>query len=79
MHPLDSQEPTVDPVLAVPALPGPRQSIDVAVLVRRTQDLLAAGVPLTLLLDLGESTGPHSEERYSAEPADLSWVPHRDV
>lgn len=78
MHPLDPQEPTVDPLDAVPDLPGPRQALDLSVLVRRTQDLLAAGVPLTLLLDLGESTGPHSQERYSDEPADLSWVPHRE-
>ena len=69
----------MDPVLALPTLPAPRPALDVAVLVRRTQDLLAAGVPLTLLLDLGEATGPHSEERYTAEPADVSWVPRHDA
>jgi hypothetical protein len=44
------------------------------VLVRRTQDLLAAGVPLTLLLDLVDEAGPHSQSHYTAEGGDASWV-----
>ena len=67
----------MDPVLAAHGVPQPRHAVDVSVLVRRTQELLAAGVPLTLLLDLAEPTGPHSAERFSAEQADLSWVPRR--
>ena len=36
-------------------------------LVARTRALLAAGVPLSLLLDLGEPAGPRSAELYAAE------------
>jgi hypothetical protein len=44
-------------------LPSPR--LDVEELVRRTGDLLAAGVPLSLLLDLAEP--PDSRALYAAE------------
>lgn len=54
--------------------PGPRHTADVAVLVRRTQSLLAAGVPLTLLLDLGEDAGPRSLQRYESEGGDARWL-----
>jgi hypothetical protein len=54
-------------------LPAPRRA-EVAGLVRRTQALLAAGVPLTLLLDLADEAGPRSSARYAVEGGDLSWV-----
>jgi hypothetical protein len=61
--------------LAVPlAVPVPHPSVDVAVLVRRTYGLLAAGVPLTLLLDLAEEDGPRSRQRYAEESAELGWL-----
>lgn len=37
-------------------------------------ELLHDRLPLTLLLDL--ALGVRSDEVYSAEPADLSWLPH---
>lgn len=52
-----------------------RHPVDVGVLVERTGALLQAGVPLTLLLDLGEPGGPHSAAVYAAEPGDTSWLP----
>lgn len=67
MEPLDSTAPS--------ALTRP--PIEVDALVRRTRALLEAGVPLTLLLDLAEASGPRSTERYRAEPADLSWLTPR--
>lgn len=36
---------------------------------------LAAGIPLTLVVDLLNTTGPHSEQILLDEPADVSWVP----
>ena len=55
-------------------MPAPRPTLDVGVLVRRTHDLLAAGVPLTLLLDLAEDGEPRSRQRYADEPAELGWL-----
>jgi hypothetical protein len=63
----------VEPRLLALDLPAPRQA-DIAGLVRRTSALLAAGVPLTLLLDLADEAGPRSHDRYAAEGGDLSWV-----
>ncbi len=57
-----------------PSIPQPR-SVEVEALVRRTGDLLAAGVPLTLLLDIADSEGPHSGERFTAEGGDADWLP----
>ena len=62
---------------AAVTVPAPRHDVDVAVLVRRTHGLLAAGVPLTLLLDIGDEAGPRSHERYVAEGGDVRWVPDR--
>ena len=36
---------------------------------------LAAGIPLSLLVDLLEEAGPRSDVILTSEPADLSWVP----
>ena len=55
-------------------VPEPRPALDVSVLVRRTQDLLASRVPLTLLIDLAEEAGPRSRQRYADEPAELDWL-----
>lgn len=52
---------------------GP-QPVDLPVLRRRTSELLAAHVPLTLLLDLADPSGPHSAVHYGTEPADLEWL-----
>lgn len=35
---------------------------------------LQAGVPLTLLLDLGVAGGPASADIYREEPADTRWI-----
>ena len=66
----------MEPTAPAPTGPGPRHVADVGVLVRRTQHLLQAGVPLTLLLDLAEDD-PHSGTRYATEQADLSWLTPR--
>jgi len=36
--------------------------------------LLAAGIPLSLLVDLGVAGGPASAEIYREEPADTRWI-----
>lgn len=43
-------------------------------LVERTRALLQAHVPLSLLLDLADPTGPDSAGHFVDEPADLSWL-----
>lgn len=65
----------MEPSAIVVDVPAQRPAVDVAVLVRRTHQLLAAGVPLTLLLDLADEAGPRSRLRYDAEGGDLSWLP----
>lgn len=35
---------------------------------------LAAGIPLSLLLDLGMTGGPASPDIYREEPADTRWI-----
>ena len=37
---------------------------------------LAAGIPLTLVLDLLDETGPRSAAILADEPADLRWLEH---
>lgn len=44
---------------------------------QRASLLLEAGVPLTLLMDLADPAGPHSQDVYAAEPPDLSWLRQR--
>lgn len=55
-------------------VPTTRPALDLQVLVRRTSDLLAAGVPLTLLIDLGDADGPHSSQRYVTEGGSADWL-----
>ena len=64
----------MDRVVALPD-PHPHAVADVPALVRRTHDLLASGVPLTLLLDLAEDGGPHSRQHYVSEGGDAGWLP----
>ncbi len=65
----------MDPHAADSARPGTSHAVDVPVLVRRTQDLLEAGVPLTLLIDLADEEGPRSVLRYETEGGDAGWLP----
>ncbi|HEU0101290.1 MAG TPA: hypothetical protein VFR07_03145 [Mycobacteriales bacterium] len=44
-------------------------------LAARTGQLLAAHVPLSLLLDLSDPGGPHSRDLFDAEPEAASWLP----
>lgn len=67
------------PALDAPSIPAPRRpeerrSVDVECLVRRTGALLAAGIPLTLLMDLCDPAGPHSRERFLDEGGDAGWL-----
>lgn len=50
--------------------------LDGDALATRTEALLAAHVPLSLLLDLGDRSGPRSRDLFAAEGACLDWV-HR--
>ena len=65
----------MEPTVAALDGPSPQHAVDVPALVRRTQELLQARVPLTLLLDLVDEDGPRSRDRYQAEGGDVSWVP----
>jgi hypothetical protein len=38
-------------------------------------DLLASGVPLSLLIDLLDETGPNSKLILAAEPGAADWLP----
>lgn len=52
-----------------------RRTVDLPALVARTNALLASGVPLTLLLDLGDPAGPRSADRYRQEGGgDAAWL-----
>lgn len=44
-------------------------------LIAQTYALLGSGIPLSLLLDLADPSGPHSAELWNDEIADLHWVP----
>ena len=64
------------PMARVQHLRAPRRSpaVDLPVLRRRTRDLLAAHVPLALLLDLAEPQGPDSAGCYAREGGDTTWL-----
>ena len=47
---------------------------ELGLLAGRTRELLRAGVPLSLLVDLADQTGPRSCALYAAEPADTGWL-----
>jgi hypothetical protein len=38
-------------------------------------DLLASGVPLSLIIDLLDDQGPNSARILEAEPGDADWLP----
>jgi hypothetical protein len=40
----------------------------------RIAALLAAHVPLSLLLDLGDPAGPHSRDLFAAEAGQADWL-----
>ena len=50
---------------------------ELGLLAGRTRSLLQAGVPLSLLMDLADQTGPRSRALYAAEVPDLSWLDRR--
>ena len=67
MTPSDQLEP---PTRIVPPLPAWEHDF----LVRRTQSLLEAQVPLSLLLDLADPLGLDSHAMYVAEASDGDWL-----
>ncbi|MCW2616484.1 MAG: hypothetical protein JWN08_3478 [Frankiales bacterium] len=48
--------------------------VDLPTLRRRTGDLLRAGVPLTLLVDLVDPHGPDSRALFGVEGGDTGWL-----
>lgn len=55
-------------------LPVPAHQVALPLLARRASELLEAGVPLTLLIDLAAPAGPRSRDVYDAEPGDAAWL-----
>ena len=51
-----------------------RSQVDLPLLARRVSALLEAGVPLTLVMDLSDPSGPRSRDMYANEAADLTWL-----
>jgi hypothetical protein len=45
--------------------------------VPQPMDLLASGVPLSLIIDLLDDRGPNSARILEAEPGDADWLPAR--
>lgn len=70
-HRVTQEVPVSDPqTRRAPQLPDtvfPSPRLDVDDLVHRTEAMLAAGIPLTLLMDLLEPGGPDSAALYAAE------------
>ena len=54
-------------------------SCETLTVVPQPMDLLASGVPLSLIIDLLDDRGPNSEQILEAEPGDADWLrePHR--
>jgi hypothetical protein len=50
---------------------------ELAFLAGRARSLLRAGVPLSLLVDLADQTGPRSRAVYAAEHPDTGWLDRR--
>ena len=69
-----TEETAMDPLVAPSAPDSPPHVVDIPALVRRTQHLLEAGVPLTLLIDLVDERGPRSVLLYEAEGGDTAWL-----
>src|SRR5689334_8148304 len=57
----------------------PKRSDDCEALtvVPQPMDLLASGVPLSLIIDLLDDRGPNSARILEAEPGDADWLPVR--
>jgi hypothetical protein len=55
-------------------VPVTRPQVDVPLLARRASALLEAGVPLTLLIDLSDPSGPRSRDVYASEVGDTDWL-----
>lgn len=53
---------------------APHSERPVEALAARTEQMLEAHVPLTLLLDLAGPTAPESASFYSAEGGDAGWA-----
>jgi hypothetical protein len=53
---------------------APRAHVDLTVYTHSASALLAAGIPMSLIIDLAEPAGPRSHDVYVAEPADLAWL-----
>ena len=56
------------------AVPVSRSQVDLPLLARRASALLEAGVPLTLLIDLSDPSGPRSHDVYASELGDAAWL-----
>jgi hypothetical protein len=70
--PADTQPVTVQ--LTTPGTGARSADAGVAAVVHPVMTALARRVPLTLLLDLAEPTGPDSRAVLATETADLSWL-----
>ena len=57
--------------MTVPTLAAPAASATGA---SRAAALLAAHVPLSLLLDLADPSGPRSDDLMTAEPGTADWL-----
>ena len=60
----------------LPTVPAPRSRLEpgAAPAAPTAQALLAAHVPLSLLLDLAQPDGPRSAELLTGEPGDTAWL-----
>ena len=45
--------------------------------VPQPMDLLASGVPMSLIIDLLDDRGPNSARILEAEPGDADWLPQQ--
>jgi hypothetical protein len=54
-----------------------RTDCETLTVVPQPMDLLASGVPLSLIIDLLDDRGPNSARILEAEPGDADWLPER--